>query len=117
MPCYRAYFLDEDDHITGTEIIEIADLGAALVTAKKMLKDLPLVPAVELWEGEKMVCAFPPSAYERRARKATRARRSDRLVSPPHLALADMTPILSRLASAREELRPMQRSERRRVKR
>lgn len=100
MPSYRAYFLDEDDHISGVEIIDAADLSEAAQLGLKMLDGLPQVPVLELWEGDKLRCALPPSIYVKRARDAARAR-SDELAVRAKTEPIDMTAITSRLASAR----------------
>jgi hypothetical protein len=63
MPAYRAYFLDPDDHITGTEIIEVGTLAAAINIALGMLKDLPAGRYIELWEGENRRCSLPLATY------------------------------------------------------
>jgi hypothetical protein len=48
MPAYRAYFLDPNDHITGTEVVESASLGSAIDVALTILKGLPRELSLEL---------------------------------------------------------------------
>jgi hypothetical protein len=59
MPAYRAYFLDPNDRITGTEVVEGASLGSAIDVALTILKGLPRELSLELWEGEKRRCSLP----------------------------------------------------------
>ena len=61
MPSYRCYFLDEGDHISGTEIIDADALSAAVEKARAMLKELPNHRSVEVWQGENRLYA-PASA-------------------------------------------------------
>ncbi|HKO19563.1 MAG TPA: hypothetical protein VJU82_11830 [Acidobacteriaceae bacterium] len=96
---YRAYLLDEDDHITGVEIITAASLSKAAQLASKVLQTLPQVSALELWDGDKLLCALPPAVHVKRARKAARARRSDELARRTG-ARTDMTAISLRLVNA-----------------
>ena len=59
MPCYRCYFLDGNDHITGPPAILEADaLGEALERATALLKNLPHHRGVEIWDGPKRL--YPP---------------------------------------------------------
>ena len=96
---YRAYLLDEDDHITGVEIITAASLSEAAEFASKMLQTLPQVSALELWDGDKLLCALPPAVYVKRARKAERESRSDALARRTQ-AWTDITAISLRLMNA-----------------
>lgn len=99
MPAYRAYFLDPDDHIIGTEIIEVETLSLAVGAAMALLKGLPEDQTVELWECERRLCSLPPSVYRRRAVTRAVAPRPNRFAA--HL---DLSEIVSRLAAAREHL-------------
>jgi hypothetical protein len=104
MPAYRAYFLDPDDHIIGTEVITVATLGAAVDTALGLLKGLPGDQSVELWEGEKRRCSLPPSTYRRRAlTQATGGSGFERFA-----ARRDLNAIVSRLTAALEYLDPVE---------
>ena len=105
MLSYRAYLLDEDDHITGVEIIDAAGLSEAARVASKLLESMPQVSALELWDGDKLLCALPPPVNAKRAREAERARRSDELASRREASPADMSAIISRLADARRQFR------------
>ena len=99
MPAYRAYFLDPDDHIIGTEIIEVETLSLAVGAAMALLKGLPEDQTVELWECERRLCSLPPAVYRRRAVTRALAPRSDLFAT--HL---DLSEIVSRLAAARKHL-------------
>ncbi|HEX3538624.1 MAG TPA: hypothetical protein VHU15_17830 [Stellaceae bacterium] len=57
MPSYRCYFLDESDHISGTEIIDADALTAAVEKARALLRDLPNHRAVEVWQGDERLYA------------------------------------------------------------
>jgi hypothetical protein len=62
MPSYRCYFLDEGDHISGTEIIDADALSIAVEKARAMLKDLPNHRSVEVWQGEHRLYAPAPAS-------------------------------------------------------
>jgi hypothetical protein len=51
MPAYRAYMLDEHNHIRATETIHADVLSEALDAALRMIQDVQHLKAVELWEG------------------------------------------------------------------
>ena len=57
MPAYRCYFLDESDHISGTEIIDADALTAAVEKARALLRDLPNHRSVEVWQGDERLYA------------------------------------------------------------
>ena len=109
MPSYRVYLLDDDDHITGSEVIEVDGLGPAVEIATRILQGLPQVSALEIWDGDKQLCALPPSVYVKRARKAARKRRSDRIARDSSAEQVDMQAISARVASACERMRLSQR--------
>jgi hypothetical protein len=50
MPAYRAYMLDEHDHICATETIHAEVLSEAMDAALRMIQDVQHLKAVELWE-------------------------------------------------------------------
>ena len=106
MALYRAYFLDRDDHITGTEIIEVGSLRAGIDIALGMLKGLPEGHTLELWEGEKRRCCLPPDIYRQRAHLL--AARCTATGCPPALKLEtpQISAISSKLAAARELAHP-----------
>jgi hypothetical protein len=102
MHAYRAYFLDQDDHITGTEVIEAASLRGAIDIAMGMLKGLPRDQFIELWEGEKRCCSLPPDIYRTRAHLLANAPSPDRFAAGLKLESTEMSAISSRLAAASE---------------
>jgi hypothetical protein len=104
MPAYRAYFLDKDDHITGTETIEVGSLRAGIDIALGMLKGLPDNHSLELWEGEKRRCSLPFGAYGRRAQRAAASRRPEPTIVGRTLEPTEMAAISLRLAAAREAM-------------
>jgi hypothetical protein len=57
MPAYRCYFLDKDDHISGTEIIHADALNAAIEQAFGWLIGLDHHRSIELWQGETRLCS------------------------------------------------------------
>ena len=63
MPSYRCYFLDQDDHISGTEIIDAEALTAAVEKARALLRDLPNHRSVEVWQGDER--RYAPAAAPR----------------------------------------------------
>ena len=65
MPAYRAYFIDEDDPITGTETVRAACLGGAIDKALLMLRDAPDLRSVELWQAERRLCSVVPAPHLR----------------------------------------------------
>jgi hypothetical protein len=66
---YCAYFLDSDNHITDTGVIEAGSLHAAIQAAMVLLHGLPSDHTVELWQAENRLCSLPPSTYVSRARR------------------------------------------------
>jgi hypothetical protein len=101
MPAYRAYFLDQDDHITGTEIIEVESLRVGIDAALEMLKELPDGHSLELWEGEKRRCTLPILTNRRRAQLRAAAHGSRHVASALKLELPQMRAISSKLAALR----------------
>lgn len=63
MPSYRCYFLDESDHISGTEMIDADALTAAVEKARALLRDLPNHRSVEVWQGDERL--YAPAAAPR----------------------------------------------------
>ena len=63
MPAYRCYFLDDGDHISGTEVIDAEALSVAVEKARAMLKELPNHRSVEVWQGDSRL--YAPSASSR----------------------------------------------------
>ena len=57
MPTYRAYLLDDAGEIRRREWIEAGDDGEAIRKAHDLCT--PKEPAVELWQGARMVTALP----------------------------------------------------------
>jgi hypothetical protein len=62
MPSYRCYFLDENDHISGTERVNADALGIAIEQVLAMLKDLPQNRSVEVWENDNRICSVLPGS-------------------------------------------------------
>lgn len=103
MHAYRAYFLDQDDHITGTEVIEVDSLCAGIEMALEMLKGLPDNHSLELWEGEKRRCCLPIVTDRRRAQLRAAARGPDRFAAVFKLEVTQMTAISSKLAAVHSD--------------
>jgi|GraSoiStandDraft_5_1057265.scaffolds.fasta_scaffold527155_2 hypothetical protein len=62
MPSYRCYFLDEHDHISGTEMVDADALGIAIEQALAMLNEIPQNRSVEMWESDKRICSVLPGS-------------------------------------------------------
>ena len=53
---YRCYYVDAKDHITGVEQVAAEDDGAAIQSARGLLRAKQFVGVgVELWEGKRRV--------------------------------------------------------------
>jgi hypothetical protein len=55
MHAYRLYFVGQDGHFTGVEVIEADDDDAAIKAARKHAGTLPM----ELWDLKRKVMVFP----------------------------------------------------------
>lgn len=58
MRSYRCFFIDLTNHIANVAVAEHPDDGAAYVWAAELLanQDGQLYRAVEVWDGERIVC-------------------------------------------------------------
>ena len=57
MHAYRLYFVGDDGHFKGVEVIEADDDDAAIKAAREFAGKLPM----ELWESARKVETFPAS--------------------------------------------------------
>lgn len=55
MQTYRFYFLDSDDHIKASEVMDCADDAAAAAAAASLLDGRQGCAAVEVWRGKQLV--------------------------------------------------------------
>jgi hypothetical protein len=51
MHIYHCFFLDKDEHIRFTEIIEADALGEAVDKVQVILREWPQYRTAEIWEG------------------------------------------------------------------
>jgi hypothetical protein len=102
MTSYRAFFLDQDDHITGTQIIEAISLRTGIEISLGVLKGLPEGHSLELWEGEKRRCCMPADTYRRHAQLLASRRGPDGCSPALKLETTQMSAISSKLAAARD---------------
>jgi hypothetical protein len=65
VPAYRAYFIDEGDHIAGTEVVRADGLGQAIDKALPMLADVPRLQSIELWKKGRRLCSVVPAPHLR----------------------------------------------------
>ena len=52
---YRFYYLDTTDQIGAAQPFVLADDDCAIARGRDLLAEFPLTPALEIWQGARMV--------------------------------------------------------------
>jgi hypothetical protein len=66
MPFYRCFFVGVDRRISGVELADQPDDGAAYSWGAELLDKRPMFSAVEVWHRDRIVCRHERGVHARR---------------------------------------------------